>query len=1139
MNFIDCRFRLLTVFLWLFCAATLFVHPHAEAKTAKQSKTSADALSHETIKAKIDAVNNRQDLDQSFKNKILGIYQNIDANLTNIENFKAQAADYKNAITTAPDETKKLQKQIEINQQKLLKPLTESFDKIPLEELDQRLILEKEKLSNLNDQIIKFENDLTEQNARPVQIRQRIISARDELDQAQQNLATLSNNPNNPNSTLDTEAQRLLFISTIDSLSAELKTLDVEAISNPLRVELLRTQLQELTQQKNLLEPVTTAIESNLSERRQQEAKDIQDSLSQIEKEIAGKDPAIQKITRENIRYSQNLQTIAEKIERYSEIKSETDKRISQIEEDYKSAEKKISLAGLSPALGKILREQRRNLPGEDQFRQESKALQNETALTSLEQFKIEDRLKGLINVDAQLQTIMADQVKSDLSQEDRMKVQAELRVLLSNQQDLLNKLSIADATYLRILGDVDFSRQQLALQAQKFATYLDERLLWVPSSSPVNLAFISGIYHSTQWLLSPMNWLELIKDSAKVLYHSFLLLLVAVISLGMMFFAEKWAKQELANIAEKVGKFHTDSFGYTLKALFYTFLEVIPIPLLTFYLGWFLYSDTEISDFTRSVGAGLKAAAVPFFILQLLYLMFAEKGIAAKHFQWKKATTRLLQKPIGWIRFISIPAVFIIAMSGASSNSSYSDSIGRLALIIVMLVIAFFLGSILKPSSGLLQNYIKANPEKWLAKLRYVWYGAAISLPLIVIGFAVTGYYLSALELQQKLISTLRLFFLLVIAHQLVIRWLTLVNRQLALANAQQMRKANAQQSTKHQAAGGEDPVLPVDEKLVDIPKINAQTIKLLNLCIGFGLIIGLWLIWGNILPAFSFLDEIVLWDHKATVDGKEIFQPITLTNLLLSGLYIFVMVIAVSNFSGLIELLVFRQIEMEPGSRYAVNQLAKYVLISIGLIAVANELGGSWSQVQWLVAALGVGLGFGLQEIFANLVSGIIILFERPIRVGDTVTIGDVSGKVSRIQMRATTLIDFDQKELIVPNKNFITSQLVNWTLSDPITRVVIQVGIAYGSDIELANKVMMDTIKSTPNVLTEPEPSVLFLGFGDSSLDFTLHIYVSELRHRLPTMHDIHIRLDKAFREHNIEIPFPQRDIHIRREKPPEKN
>jgi len=131
----------------------------------------------------------------------------------------------------------------------------------------------------------------------------------------------------------------------------------------------------------------------------------------------------------------------------------------------------------------------------------------------------------------------------------------------------------------------------------------------------------------------------------------------------------------------------------------------------------------------------------------------------------------------------------------------------------------------------------------------------------------------------------------------------------------------------------------------------------------------------------------------------------------------------------------------------------------------------------------------------------------------------------------MRATTLIDSDQKELIVPNKSFITTQLINWTLNDAITRVVIPIGIAYGSDIELAHKVMQEAVCAAPLVLQDPEPSVMLVEFGDSALLFSVRVFVSETINRMPVTHDLHIRLAKALSEHNIEIPFPQRDIHIR--------
>ncbi|HEY8035554.1 MAG TPA: mechanosensitive ion channel domain-containing protein [Methylobacter sp.] len=1084
-------------------------------------KSAIFEINKDTLEAKIEAINTREGIDEATKSKLLSIYQAAEDNLSNTERFKAQTADFKAAIKQAPEQTKKLQKELDQALLKVSKQKLEDFNRIPVEELEQRLILEKGKISNLDEQLKKIESDLTLQNSRPQLIREETVAARQDLEAAQKKLeAPISK----ADKKLEFEARQAQLKTLIDSRTAELKMLDVEAISNPARVELLKTQFQLLDIQKATLNPVVTAIENLTLDLRQQEAKQMEDALSQAEKAVSGKHPLIQESTRENIQYSRDLQDITAKIEQYTEQKTKVEAQAGEIETDFKSAEKKISLAGLSPALGKILREQRRGLSIQDEIKQQSQTIQGETAVTSLAQFKVEDKLKQLMDVDSRLKGMMSQQVDQALPVDQRMMIQAELRVLLNNQKELLNKLNVAYTTYLRTLGDFDFARQQMSAEAVKFATYLDERLLWVPSSEPINLGYIADLYHSTQWLLSPFNWMAVIKDAVRLALHHLFLTLVAVLCFAGLQRGRNRAKVELTAISGK-----TDNFYCTLRALAYNLILVLPLPLILSYLGWFLSSSIQVDDFTKAIGTGLKDCALPLFLLQFFYRLFAADGIARKHFQWQKTSVSLLRAQVAWIRFIVVPGVFIIGSTSASKFSAHSDSIGRLALIIVMIAMAVFTGRVLKPSTGLLRDYINKNFEGWIAKLRYVWYSAAIGIPLVIIGFAVAGYYLSALELQQKLIITLRLIFLTIIIHALVFRWLTLVNRQLAITNAKQKRKIAAVPE-KH-LAGSEDPVLPVDEQQIDIPKINAQTIKLLNVFIGFTLVIGFLMIWKNILPAFSFLDRIVLWQHLVNVDGQESYQPITLTNLILAGLYVFIAVVAVRNFSGVMELLVFRRLSIETGGRYAVNQLAKYVLFSIGFISVANELGGSWSQVQWLVAALSVGLGFGLQEIFANMVSGIILLFERPIRVGDTVTIGTVTGKVSRIQMRATTLVDMDQKDLIVPNKTFITSQLINWTLSDAITRVVIPVGIAYGSDVELAHKVMIDTVRSMPLVLAEPEPSVVLVGFGDSALNFSIRIFVSELSNRLPVTHELHIQLEKALREHKIEIPFPQRDIHVR--------
>ena len=191
----------------------------------------------------------------------------------------------------------------------------------------------------------------------------------------------------------------------------------------------------------------------------------------------------------------------------------------------------------------------------------------------------------------------------------------------------------------------------------------------------------------------------------------------------------------------------------------------------------------------------------------------------------------------------------------------------------------------------------------------------------------------------------------------------------------------------------------------------------------------------------------------------------------------------------------------------------------------------------MQWLVAALGVGIGFGLQEIIANFICGLIILFERPIRVGDFVTVGDTSsdagnstGTVTRIRIRATTILTRDRQELLVPNKEFITSRLLNWSLTDETVRVVLPVGIAYGSDVKTAMALILQVARENDNVLEEPQPSVTFESFGDSSLTVILRCFLESVDYRLVTTSQLHEAINEKLIAANIEIAFPQQDVHL---------
>jgi potassium efflux system protein len=240
---------------------------------------------------------------------------------------------------------------------------------------------------------------------------------------------------------------------------------------------------------------------------------------------------------------------------------------------------------------------------------------------------------------------------------------------------------------------------------------------------------------------------------------------------------------------------------------------------------------------------------------------------------------------------------------------------------------------------------------------------------------------------------------------------------------------------------------------------------------------------------------------------------------------------VIAWRNVPGLLETALLTRLPLDNATRYAITTLSSYALLFIGIVLSAAEFGLQWDSIQWLVAALGVGLGFGLQEIFANFISGIILLFEQPLRVGDVVTLGDTTGVVSRIRIRATTVTNYDRQELIIPNKDLITGRLVNWTLSDSTNRIVLNVGVAYGSDTQKACALLESICAEHENVTEDPAPIITFDSFGDSTLNIVVRCFLNLMTVRLMTIHELHTRINDRFQEEGIEIAFPQRDLNIR--------
>jgi len=560
------------------------------------------------------------------------------------------------------------------------------------------------------------------------------------------------------------------------------------------------------------------------------------------------------------------------------------------------------------------------------------------------------------------------------------------------------------------------------------------------------------------------------------------------------------------------------------LTSLAYTTLLTLFWPVLAYGVGRLLSSHEDASQAAHALGAGLTGVFDILFLSLFWWNVCRPRGLGEAHFGWSSERLILARRNLRRIVILIVPAGFLAMLFYGSTEPEWAESIGRFCLALAMPAMAWVMRDLLRPTGPLLSQILARREGSLLNRLRYVWYPLLVATPLVLAGIACLGYTYTALQLAGLLIRTAGALLFALLAYQVIYRWLWIVRADIAIREARKSWQAEAEKDEQGEAAS-EMPE-SVAEPAIDLVQVNAQTLRLVRGALVIGFLFAALTLWVEVLPAIEYLKRIELW----TTDSPSGPRPITLLSLLTAVGVMFLAATAVRNLSGLLEIVILARSSADRGVRFAITTLSRYTIAVVAIVVVAQALGVSWGKVQWLVAAVSVGLGFGLQEIFANFVSGIVLLIERPIRVGDIVTVAGVNGWVSKIQMRATTVLDFDRRELVVPNREFITGQLINWTLTDPKTRIQIAVGVAYGSDTARATELLLRVAKENATILEDPPPRAIFHEFGDSSLNFQLFVFLPHRDVYLETIHELHSAIDAAFREAGITIAFPQRDVHF---------
>jgi potassium efflux system protein len=969
---------------------------------------------------------------------------------------------------------------------------------VPLVELEQKLAEAQAAVVKAQETLIQAEDEIKRRAGRRVEIPKLSAAANSRLEELERLLGSAAG-AEIPDELASMNraavlAEKLAKRAEIEAYQKEILKYDATAEIVPLERD---KAARELHRAERILKELRHLVDQRRTEEAQKSAQEAQAALEQAAKAH----PSVREIAAENAQLAQQRKQLAEKLQKMTQDVERERYASATLLKHFKDLQDKDKLADMANR-GLLLHKQIKMLPDEHQLERRLKAVGGDLGDAQLAYLNLASQRSEI----ADPQRVIAS-LLGDTSRQPPLLVRA-LEHHLDTKRATLDALLQTYDQYIQQLTLLQTHWEELIKKTREYREYIAERVLWIRSTAPLRIDEVADLNPIGAWICDPRGWatvgIMLLEDAAQIpaLY------LAAGLASVLLLAARGRLRTRVGELGDIAGKGRTDTFRPTAAACLYTVLIVMVCPAFPCFLAWRMTTMRGDSH-AYALGYGLLITTLVYLPLELLRQVCRPRGLAESHFDWSRHAIALLRRSLHQLMLLTLPLVLATSMLHVHGNDDWDSSLGRATFMLTMIAVARFIWQVLRPNGGVLEETLARDQGGWLDRLRWVWFPVSVGAPLALAGLAAAGFYYTALQLVWRLEATSALLLALLLTHALLLRLLIVVRRRLAIEQARQRRAALTESRD-----GGNDCAEPASElERLDLAVVSAQTRHLLQSAIVCAGMLGICAVWVDVLPALKKLNQFELWEATA--------NAITLGNVVAAVLIGMMTFLAARNIPGLLEISILQRLPLQPGSGYAITTICRYAIVVVGMIWAAGQVGLQWNQVQWLIAAVSVGLGFGLQEIFGNFISGLIILFERPIRVGDTITVGQLSGTVSRIRMRATTVLDADRKELIVPNKEFITGQVINWTLSDDIARLVIRLHVEFGADIVLAQRLILKAAQDHPNVLKDPPPSAFLEAIRDHALEFQLAVFLPGLGLGSRTRHELLETISKSFQTAGIPL------------------
>jgi potassium efflux system protein len=1050
----------------------------------------APQLSEALVEQRINALRKAgaADSDETLK-----AYMAVKPWLNRAESLVSDAARYAGEMTDAPRREAEIQARLDAMDSQ--QDVVEQLENLPGQQLEAELALTQTSLRDASEALDVLDRRLAARESNAEMLRNRLGEISTRLDAMPDQLANID-----PAGTPSiTEAGQWLERAELMALQMERRALSAQLDSQPVRFSAMRTESVELKLKIEKLAQRAERISAQLNSQRQTIPAPL---LLDIEADSPVYTLA-QQYAADNLALTEWRLTLESRL---TELKTERElvQRTTRIvNERFGRARRVVDFAAQSDVLGEILLAywQEIDTLGLDD---PSATIPRQIGNIVISRIDHEENLAALASASAYLEARFAS-----TGLNSAMVAQTEREILLDliqKRRELLRTIIATESSLIDMLSELEADHRRHASSIDEYKNYLDPLVLWIPSSVPLWKANVTLIPEEITTLAGSLRRMEVSLQA--VFVGSTILALI-------LFLFRTRLRDYQHEQNRRILRAREDSIRFTLVALVVSALRAAPTALLVAALASLFSDDTDSAAI--AVTALLGNLAIWLFSATLLYRLCEKAGVARLHFNWNEKLCDWLQHESRWFLHWWLPAATVAGLLFRVADGAL---LGRFAMLALALWTA----------SHFVRDYWQGLKDKGTGELstqeNHIRLILAFAFFAVAIG-VVFGLKLSVNFVTTKLIDMLVAGIALATVHSFLLRWLRVARRHLRFQELLMARQGGTEQSITE--------LRVVEEDQAKLAEIGEETRQLLNVTAIVVALAILYYLWAPILPLFDAMSGITLWTSTSMVEGEAIVYRITLDILFFVVLLASITVYAARKLPALVELALRSRTDVSAGARYATSTLLNYVIIGTGILVVLSGLGLDWSKLQWLVAALGVGIGFGLQEIVANFICGLIILFERPISVGDIITVGDKDGVVTRIRIRATTIRDWDNKELLIPNKEIITGRLVNWSLSDTKLRVSVPVGVAYGSDVVLALKILGETVSDEARILVDPAPSIIFSGFGESSLDLVSRFYIGSIDHLWPVKTDFHLEICRRFEAAGIVISFPQRDVHLDSEKP----